>query len=364
MEWHPENPTQYQVLLTRLGASYVGDNAVTKQAPIPCVGSCALFAETNHTLRGAFLNHWQTYGGLPVYGFSITEELQERNAGNGQTYTVQYFERNRLEYHPENAGTRYEVQLGRLGAELLAALSSDIQRWPVAATPNYGETAAAPPVTPAPTPKPQPSPTPPPVQANPSVTMSPSTGAAGTKFIATGSNFPAGATVGWNIVYGGKETNSGSFQLDSGNTAFNFTISTDGSATGDYTINFLVTGRVVASGKFTVTGTAAPPATPALPNWRSLPIPPYMVLQYERPSPNPFLTGNNQPLTCVMGTFSTGLGSRARSVLEPQFNNTWTSVGLYNDGQPTSTISTYTGRERIVFVQWLNNSTVLYDCPR
>ncbi len=140
---------------------------MTKQAPIPCVGSCALFAETNHTLRGVFLNYWQAYGGLPVYGFPLTEELQERNAGNGQTYTVQYFERNRFEYHPENRGTRYEVQLGRLGAEVLAAFSSEIQQWPVAATPNYGNIATAPPVTPAPTPTPapQPSPTPPPASS-------------------------------------------------------------------------------------------------------------------------------------------------------------------------------------------------------
>jgi len=32
---------------------------------------------------------------------------------------VQYFERQRFEYHPEYGGTRYEVLLGRLGAEQL-----------------------------------------------------------------------------------------------------------------------------------------------------------------------------------------------------------------------------------------------------
>jgi len=30
---------------------------------------------------------------------------------------VQYFERNRLEYHPENQGTKFEYLLGLLGAE-------------------------------------------------------------------------------------------------------------------------------------------------------------------------------------------------------------------------------------------------------
>ncbi len=41
----------------------------------------------------------------------------ERNKDDGKTYLVQYFERQRFEYHPENKGTRYEVLLGRLGAE-------------------------------------------------------------------------------------------------------------------------------------------------------------------------------------------------------------------------------------------------------
>jgi len=31
---------------------------------------------------------------------------------------VQYFERERFEYHPESAGTPYEVELGRLGAQV------------------------------------------------------------------------------------------------------------------------------------------------------------------------------------------------------------------------------------------------------
>jgi hypothetical protein len=38
---------------------------------------------------------------------------------DGKEYQVQYFERNRFEYHPEFAGTRFEVQLGLLGANML-----------------------------------------------------------------------------------------------------------------------------------------------------------------------------------------------------------------------------------------------------
>lgn len=38
---------------------------------------------------------------------------------DGFAYRVQYFERARLEYHPQYAGTPYEVQLGLLGTALL-----------------------------------------------------------------------------------------------------------------------------------------------------------------------------------------------------------------------------------------------------
>jgi hypothetical protein len=44
------------------------------------------------------------------------------NAADGKLYLVQYFERNRLEYHPENRGTRYEMLLGLLGVEQFKAL--------------------------------------------------------------------------------------------------------------------------------------------------------------------------------------------------------------------------------------------------
>ena len=64
------------------------------------------------TCAGASCDYWRSHGGLPIYGYPLSEEFQEGG------YTVQYFERNRFEYHPEYAGTPYEVLLGRLGATL------------------------------------------------------------------------------------------------------------------------------------------------------------------------------------------------------------------------------------------------------
>jgi uncharacterized protein with LGFP repeats len=74
--------------------------------------SSQLFSATGHTVSGAFLDAYYRLGGLPIIGYPITEPVIE----NG--YQVQYFERERFEYHPEHAGTPYEVLLSRLGYEL------------------------------------------------------------------------------------------------------------------------------------------------------------------------------------------------------------------------------------------------------
>lgn len=80
------------------------------------------FKETGHTLAYGFKSYWEAHGGLPVFGYPLTEEFDEFNLETGQKYTVQYFERACLEYHPELKGTPYEVEAGLLGKELMAAL--------------------------------------------------------------------------------------------------------------------------------------------------------------------------------------------------------------------------------------------------
>ncbi len=95
-------------------------NAPTAFAPVPPVASTAdqtYFPETQHTLRGAFKFYWETHGGLPIFGYPISEEFIERGA-DGRDYIVQYFERHRFEYHADNAPP-YDVQLSRLGDLIL-----------------------------------------------------------------------------------------------------------------------------------------------------------------------------------------------------------------------------------------------------
>lgn len=137
-EYHPENgkikgfetlgkPDQYKllILLTRLGANLVDAKTGGKGFPLPDLASvpagATVFPETKHSLSGKIADYWWSHNGLTNFGFPLSEPVQERSQADGKTYTVQYFERTRLEYHPENAGTPYEIQLGLLGKELLAS---------------------------------------------------------------------------------------------------------------------------------------------------------------------------------------------------------------------------------------------------
>ena len=82
----------------------------------PNQSDVTFFPETGHTLRGTLRAFWEQNGGLPVFGFPVSEEFSETTAEG--TFTVQYFERNRLELHPEKPAP-YNVLLGRLSDSLL-----------------------------------------------------------------------------------------------------------------------------------------------------------------------------------------------------------------------------------------------------
>jgi hypothetical protein len=117
-EYHPENAgTPFEVLLGLLGNDLTAARrAEPAFAPVGAPPPGAdLFPETGHSLGGAFRSYWQRNDGLATFGYPISEEFAERNPADGRIYTVQYFERNRFEYHPENAGTPFEVLLGLLG---------------------------------------------------------------------------------------------------------------------------------------------------------------------------------------------------------------------------------------------------------
>ncbi len=76
------------------------------------------FPETGVSLSGSLLDFWHTNGALAIFGFPIDTERES----NGLVF--QWFERNRLEIHPENVAP-YNILLGRLGVEVLAKKGID-----------------------------------------------------------------------------------------------------------------------------------------------------------------------------------------------------------------------------------------------
>ncbi|HEU4792159.1 MAG TPA: polysaccharide deacetylase family protein [Nitrolancea sp.] len=121
-EWHPGSwPERYDVLLGLLGnTATAGRSGEAPFRPTSAKSNCDFYAPTGHNLCGGFRGYWNAFGGLPIFGYPISEEFAERNPDDGQVYTVQYFERARFEWHPGSWPERYDVLLGRLGADELA----------------------------------------------------------------------------------------------------------------------------------------------------------------------------------------------------------------------------------------------------
>jgi peptidoglycan/xylan/chitin deacetylase (PgdA/CDA1 family) len=143
MEWHTAHAgTRYEVQLDLLGNRLAADRLEPaferlEGNPLPDDDPGIWFPETGHTLENAFQEFWESYGGLQVFGYPISQELQE------DSRTVQYFERARFEWWPEHSGTVYVVQLGHLGVE--AAQSSGVVTSPVDRMPGVPDFQMVPP---------------------------------------------------------------------------------------------------------------------------------------------------------------------------------------------------------------------------
>jgi hypothetical protein len=121
-EYHPENRPPYDVLLGLLGRTITqgrqNEQPFRPRPPNPGKGGPLYFPQTGHFMDPVFTDYWRLYGGLPVYGYPISEAFMEVSPTDGKPYLVQYFERNRLEYHPELPAS-YRVSLGLLGVQVL-----------------------------------------------------------------------------------------------------------------------------------------------------------------------------------------------------------------------------------------------------
>jgi hypothetical protein len=128
-ELHPENQPPYDVLLGRLGAPGAAgvppEFQQRESGPRP---GCLWFEQTGFNVcddQGArFASYWQSHGladpalnayqrSLALFGLPLTRQMPAST--DGVAY-VQYFERARFEWHPNNPDP-YKVLLGLLGDE-------------------------------------------------------------------------------------------------------------------------------------------------------------------------------------------------------------------------------------------------------
>lgn len=85
------------------------------------------FEATGQCISGRIRQFWEENDGLRVFGYPITSQRQETI--EGRTIQVQWFERNRIELHPENQRP-LDVLLGRLGADRLVQQQRDWTTFP------------------------------------------------------------------------------------------------------------------------------------------------------------------------------------------------------------------------------------------
>ena len=135
-ELHAENAAPYDVLLGRLGDELLRQRSIdwsTLPHPDGAPIGCRFFPETQHNVCNqpsgpSFLTYWSANGlefdrkkstssaeSLALFGLPLTEPMTMTL--EGQPFLVQWFERARFEWHPDNP-TAYRVLLGRLGAEV------------------------------------------------------------------------------------------------------------------------------------------------------------------------------------------------------------------------------------------------------
>lgn len=102
----------------RFSEKYLSGSIATKPLPGP---ESYRFTETGYTVVDPFLSFWKNHGGVPRFGYPISESFEEVNDADNKPYIVQYFERAVLEYHPEQKPP-YDVQIASLGSMRLRQL--------------------------------------------------------------------------------------------------------------------------------------------------------------------------------------------------------------------------------------------------
>jgi hypothetical protein len=122
LEAWPQNPPSHAIQGGLIGVQFTDRIVFPKQAPFVSRPGARYFAETGYGVSEPFLSFWEQHD-FAVFGYPISGEVDERLPQDGpqETHRVQYFERARLEYHPEQPDR--PVQIGLLGSALCLANS-------------------------------------------------------------------------------------------------------------------------------------------------------------------------------------------------------------------------------------------------
>ncbi len=155
IEYHPYLAAPYTVQLGLLGGDVLAQTtgarigqATARDAKdetgraMASRKDCAWFNETQQYVCGDFYAYWRKYGvqldnriaityaeSLALFGLPISAVFSQTI--NGTAYQVQYFERARFEYHPENP-VPYRVLTGLLGREVSATATTTTTPTPTA----------------------------------------------------------------------------------------------------------------------------------------------------------------------------------------------------------------------------------------
>ncbi len=117
----PATPVGTRYTIIAIGGEPALNLATATYVTAPVGADALCFAETNQCVAGRFRARWQATGGLAINGYPLSEEFKQR-LEDDKEYTVQYFERVRFEYHPENAAPQ-DIQLGQFGRRIVGTVT-------------------------------------------------------------------------------------------------------------------------------------------------------------------------------------------------------------------------------------------------
>ena len=122
-EYHPEllekgDAVKLGLLGSETTALRVDEAAFQPIEPFESNAEIWYFPETGHSTSYRFLETWIAQGGVETFGYPITEKFEEASLTDSAVRLVQYFERARFEYHPEDEWSK-QIKLGHLGREIL-----------------------------------------------------------------------------------------------------------------------------------------------------------------------------------------------------------------------------------------------------